>query len=125
MALHHKLCHVLGGTFNLPHAEVHTVVLPHAVAYNAQAAPVAMRAIARALGRDDAAQGLYDLEVALGTPITLAALGMKPPDLERAADLAIKNPYYNPRPITRAGIRALLDDAFAGRRPNPWKGDGN
>ncbi|MBF6567872.1 MAG: maleylacetate reductase [Candidatus Binataceae bacterium] len=119
MALHHKLCHVLGGTFNLPHAEVHTVVLPHAVAYNAQAAPVAMRAIARALGRDDAAQGLYDLEVTLGTPITLAALGMQPPDLDRAADLAIKSPYYNPRPITRAGIRALLDDAFSGRRPNP------
>ena len=37
MALHHKLCHTLGGTYNLPHAETHTVVLPHAAAYNAAA----------------------------------------------------------------------------------------
>lgn len=117
MALHHKLCHVLGGTFNLPHAEVHTVVLPHATAYNAKAAPEAMRRIARALNAKDAAAGLYDLEAALGTPLTLAALGMKPADLDRAADLAVKNPYFNPRPITREGIRALLEEAFAGRRP--------
>jgi maleylacetate reductase len=118
MALHHKLCHVLGGTFNLPHAEVHTVVLPHATAYNAKAAPEAMRRIARALNLSGAAAGLYDLEVALGTPLTLAALGMKLADLDRAADLAVKNPYFNPRPITREGIRALLEEAFAGRRPS-------
>lgn len=117
MALHHKLCHVLGGTFNLPHAELHTVVLPHATAYNAKAAPEAMRRIARALNSSAAAPGLYDLEAALGTPLTLAALGMKSADLDRAADLAVKNPYFNPRPITREGIRALLEDAFAGRRP--------
>jgi maleylacetate reductase len=117
MALHHKLCHVLGGTFNLPHAEVHTVVLPHAAAYNAKAAPEAMKRITRALNSSTAAAGLYDLEAALGTPLTLAALGMKPADLDRAADLAVKNPYFNPRPITREGIRALLEDAFVGRRP--------
>ncbi len=117
MALHHKLCHVLGGTFNLPHAEVHTVVLPHATKYNAMAAPEAMRRIARALGASDAPAGLYDLEVKLGTPLTLEAIGMKRADLDRAADLAVQNPYFNPRPITRDGIRALLDDAFTGRRP--------
>ncbi len=117
MALHHKLCHVLGGTFNLPHAEVHTVVLPHATGYNAKAVPEAMRRIARALGANEAAAGLYDLEAALGTPLTLEAIGMKRADLDRAADLAVKNPYFNPRPITREGIRALLDDAFTGRRP--------
>jgi maleylacetate reductase len=117
MALHHKLCHVLGGTFNLPHAEVHTVVLPHATGYNAKAAPEAMRRIARALGAGNAPAGLYDLEAALGTPLTLEAIGMKRTDLDRAADLAVQNPYFNPRPITRDGIRALLDDAFTGRRP--------
>jgi len=117
MALHHKLCHVLGGTFNLPHAELHTVILPHATAFNAKAAPDAMRRIARALGAAEASTGLYDLEVALGTPTTLSAIGMKREDLDRAADLAVQNPYYNPRPPTREGIRALLDDAFEGRRP--------
>ena len=50
MGLHHKLCHTLGGSFNLPHAETHTIVLPHALAYNAQAAPEAMQRIRRALG---------------------------------------------------------------------------
>jgi maleylacetate reductase len=117
MALHHKLCHTLGGSFNLPHAETHTVVLPHATAYTAPAAPEAMSRIARALRAQSAAEGLYDLAASLGAPTSLAALGLKAADLERAADIAVQNPYYNPRPITREGIRALLQDAFEGRRP--------
>jgi maleylacetate reductase len=118
MALHHKLCHTLGGSFNLPHAETHTVVLPHATAFTAPETPEAMSRIARALGTTSAAQGLYDLAVSLGAPTSLAALGLKASDLDRAADLAVENPYYNPRPITREGIRALLQDAFDGRRPS-------
>jgi maleylacetate reductase len=117
MALHHKLCHTLGGTFNLPHAETHTVVLPHAVAYNSAAAPQAMDRIARALGASSAAQGLYDLAASLGAPVSLKALGMRREQLNQAADLAVQNPYYNPRPVTREGIRKLLEDAFEGRRP--------
>jgi len=117
MALHHKLCHTLGGTFNLPHAETHTVVLPHATAYNAKAAPEAMARVARALGAASAAQGLYDLEVALGTPRSLQELGMPEAGLDKAADLAAANPYANPVPIERAAIRRLLDNAFFGRAP--------
>ena len=118
MALHHKLCHTLGGTFNLPHAETHTVVLPHAVAYNTAAAPEAMQRVARALGVSAAAQGLYDLAASLGAPLSLQALGMRREQLDQAADLAVLNPYYNPRPVTRDGIRKLLEDAFEGRRPD-------
>jgi maleylacetate reductase len=117
MALHHKLCHTLGGTFDLPHAETHTVVLPHAAAYNAPAAPEAMARVARALGVKDAPTGLYDLAKGLGAPIALKDIGMPETGLDRAADLAVANPYWNPRPIERSGIRALLDDAFWGRRP--------
>jgi maleylacetate reductase len=117
MALHHKLCHTLGGSFNLPHAETHTVVLPHATAYTASAAPEAMSRIARALGAKSGAQGLSDLAASLGAPTSLAALGLRAADLDRAADIAVENPYYNPRPITREGIRALLQDAFEGKRP--------
>jgi maleylacetate reductase len=117
MALHHKLCHTLGGTFDLPHAGVHTVIIPHATAYNAGAAPAVMAKIAAALGAETAAGGLYDLAASLKAPTSLEALGMKPGDLDRAADIAVKNPYWNPRPIDRAGIRALLEDAFHGRRP--------
>ena len=118
MALHHKLCHTLGGSFNLPHAETHTIVLPHSVAYNAAAAPEAMARIKRALDSADAATGLFDLAARLRVPLALAKIGMRELDLERAADLAIQSPYYNPRPIELAGIRRLLDDAFHGRRPN-------
>jgi len=117
MALHHKLCHTLGGTFNLPHAETHTVVLPHAIAYNAAAAPEAMDRVARALGADSAAGGLYDLAASLGAPLSLKALGMRREQLDHAADLAIQNPYFNPRPVTLAGIHGLLENAFEGRRP--------
>ena len=117
MALHHKLCHTLGGTFNLPHAETHTVVLPHAAAYNAPASPEAMSRVARALGTDSAAAGLYDLAASLGAPVSLASLGMRREQLEQAAELAVQNPYYNPRPVTREGIRKLLENAFDGTRP--------
>ncbi|HET9625673.1 MAG TPA: maleylacetate reductase [Kofleriaceae bacterium] len=119
MALHHKLCHVLGGTFNLPHAETHTAVLPHAIAYNAAAAPAAMATIARALGRSDgdAARGLYELAGAVGAERSLAALGMPEDGLDRAAEIAAGNPYPNPRPIERAAIRDLLARAFTGAAP--------
>ncbi len=117
MALHHKLCHVLGGTFNLPHAETHTVVLPHATAYNAPASEAAMHRIRRALGTRDAAGGLYDLAQSLGAPQMLKELGLREAALDKAADIAVANPYPNPRLLERDAIRALLDDAFHGRRP--------
>lgn len=117
MGLHHKLCHTLGGTFNLPHAEVHTVILPHATAYNRAATPEAMRMIAAGLGASDAAQGLYDLAARIGAPVALRDLGMPADGLDRAARLATENPYYNPRPVEYAGVRQLLDDAYHGRRP--------
>lgn len=117
MALHHKLCHTLGGSFGLPHAQTHAVVLPHATHYNRDATPEAMQRIARALGSTDASGGLYDLAGAVGTPLSLKALGMREEDLERAADIAACDPYWNPRPIERADIRVLLQDAWEGRRP--------
>jgi alcohol dehydrogenase class IV len=121
MALHHKLCHTLGGSFNLPHAEVHTVVLPHAMAFNAEAAPLAMQKIAAALNRPDAAAGLFDLAADNGAPTALRDIGMRQEDLDKAADIAVSNPYWNPRPFgkeQRNLIRELLQRAFEGSRPN-------
>ncbi len=117
IGIHHKLCHTLGGTFNLPHAEVHTVVLPHAVAYNRDYAPEAMRVAAEALGASDAAQGLYDLTGAIGAPRSLAEIGMPAGGLDRAAALAVQNQYPNPRPIEYGPIRELLQHAYDGTRP--------
>jgi alcohol dehydrogenase class IV len=117
MALHHKLCHVLGGSFDLPHAETHTVVLPHALAYNAPAALQAAERIARAIGARDAAGGLFDLEISLGAPTSLRELGMPKDGIESAADIAMQNPYWNPRPLERGAIRDLIARAWAGERP--------
>ncbi|WP_428360926.1 maleylacetate reductase [Mycolicibacterium sp.] len=117
MALHHKLCHTLGGSFGLPHAETHTVVLPHAMAYNAVAVPAVMDALAAAMNVDDAPAGVWDLVARSGGPTSLETLGMAVEDLAPAAELATAASYPNPRPVTPAGVRALLDDAWRGRRP--------
>jgi maleylacetate reductase len=119
MALHHKLCHTLGGSFNLPHAETHTVVLPHALAYNGPAAPEAMARIAAAIRVPDAATGLHRMEVKLGVPTALRDLGLKEGDLDRACEIALANPYWNPRPIEAAPLRALLQRAWEGAEPQP------
>jgi len=118
MSLHHKLCHVLGGTFGLPHAETHTVILPHAAAYNAGAAPAALDRVARALGAFEAAGALFDLAAMNGAPTSLRQIGMSESDLDKAADEALQSAYWNPRPIERDPIRALLHDAYFGRRPS-------
>jgi alcohol dehydrogenase class IV len=117
MSLHHKLCHTLGGAFNLPHAETHTIVLPHALAYNRAAAPHAMQRIARALHADDAAQAVFDLARDNGAPTALKDIGMKESDIDVALRLALKSPYWNPRAVEGEPLRALLEDAYEGRRP--------
>jgi len=119
VALHHKLCHTLGGSFDLPHAETHAIVLPHALAYNAPAAQGAMGRIARALGGTNAAQAVFDLARDNDAPIALKTIGMKEEDLDRACEIALASPYPNPRPLEHDGIRQLLQDAFDGRRPQP------
>jgi maleylacetate reductase len=117
MGLHHKLCHVLGGTFGLPHAETHTVVLPYALAYNAVAAPDALIALGRALDADNPPGALWDLTGRLGAPRSLAELGLKETDLAQAAAQVAGQPYANPRPVTAEGVREVLQAAFEGRRP--------
>ncbi|WP_321797494.1 maleylacetate reductase [Caballeronia sp. J97] len=117
MALHHKLCHTLGGSFNLPHAQTHTIVLPYALAYNREAAPEAMKRIARALGTEDAAVGVYQLAKANGAPTALKEIGMKAEDVEKAAEIASANPYWNPRPVERDAILSLLQSAYEGVLP--------
>jgi alcohol dehydrogenase class IV len=116
VALHHKLCHVLGG-FGLPHAETHSIVLPHAVRYNHDAAPEAMKRLSRAITVSDAAAGIFDLEKKLGLPMRLADIGMKESDLERAARIAVEAPYPNPRKVEYEPVLRLLRDAYEGRRP--------
>lgn len=117
MALHHKLCHTLGGTFNLPHAETHAIVLPHAVAYNAPAAPEAIAKVAAALDVADVPRALYDLGRTVGGVAGLHELGMPEAGIDQATDLALASPYPNPRPLSRDPIRALIAAAWRGAPP--------
>ena len=117
VGLHHKLCHTLGGSFGLPHAELHTVVLPHALAYNAPAVPAAMQKIAAALQAPSAPAGVFDLAARHGAATSLQAIGMSSSDLDRAADLAMQNSYPNPVPLQRERLRELLQRAWEGARP--------
>lgn len=117
MALHHKLCHTLGGSLNLPHAETHAIILPHATAYNLPAAAAELAPVATMFGNEDAARGLWDFAKSLGAPLALKDLGVAEDDLDRMAELATTNPYWNPREITKDGIRALLGRAWEGAAP--------
>lgn len=117
MALHHKLCHTLGGSFDLPHAETHAVILAHALAFNAVAVPDLLAPVAELFGHGNPGLGLWHFARDAGAPLALRDLGLKEADLDRAADLASANPYWNPRPVTRDGIRGLLQAAWAGDRP--------
>jgi maleylacetate reductase len=117
MSLHHKLCHVLGGTFNLPHSETHTVILPHAIAYNARAEPEVMHTVAKTIGTEDASLGLYDFTGRLGAKRSLRELGMPESGIEKAALFATQNPYWNPRPLEPHSIGELIRRAWAGEPP--------
>ncbi|CAM5293199.1 Maleylacetate reductase [Streptomyces tendae] len=123
MALHHKVCHVLGGMFGLPHAETHAVVLPHVVAHNGPAAPEAIARIAQALRWDDAASGLFDFAGRLGAPRALRDLGMPESGVEQAAELVMRDGYWNPRPVDPIAVCALLTRAWAGEAPSTSPGN--
>lgn len=117
MSIHHKICHVLGGSFDLPHAPIHCLMLPYSTAYNAEAAPEAMACISRALGADSASAALHKLMKTTNKKQTLAEFGMSEADLDRAADIAVQKPYWNPRPVTRDGVREMLQKAWCGVVP--------
>lgn len=120
MAIHHKLCHTLGGTFNLPHAQAHAVVLPHAAHYNCEAAAEPLRRAARALGGREAEEVgslLFALNRKLGIPLSLAEIGLPAAGPAEAARIACASPYYNPRPFQQEPIEALLSRAWRGEAP--------
>lgn len=117
MALHHKLCHVLGGSFDLPHSETHAVLLPHTIAFNANAAPNVMKRLVGAMGSESPVIALCELNKALGVPRSLQALGFNFSDLERATDLVLRDSYQNPRPVARKSISHLLQRAYFGNPP--------
>lgn len=116
-SLHHRLCHTFGGSFNTPHAETHTVLLPHCVAYNAAATLAGTRLLAEAMGVNDAAVGIFELAKTVGAPTTLKDIGVNEADLDQAVAIALIKELDNPEPVTKKRLRALLENAFHGHAP--------
>lgn len=112
--LHHRICHVLGGSFDLPHAETHSVMLPYVIWYNSRAAPEAMARLAHALEVEDVVKGSFDLAARLRTPRSLAELGLAENNLVEASKLVMQSPIWNPRPVSLTDLEQLLQAAYQG-----------
>lgn len=117
MGLHHKICHVLGGSFDLPHAQTHAIMIAHVAAYNADAAPVAMTRLARALKARDAWTGLYELARVLNVPLSLKEIGMPEDSIGLAIERITQNAYSNPRMPDARTLRVMLTRAWNGEPP--------
>jgi maleylacetate reductase len=116
-ALHHRICHLLGGAFDLPHAETHSAVLPHVTALNEHAVPEVAARLAAALGAHDLAGGVYDLARRSGSPTGLRELGLAQSDLDGLAATVAGEAAGNPVPLDERAARELLRRAWAGERP--------
>jgi maleylacetate reductase len=116
--MHHKICHVLGGMFNLPHAQTHAVVLPHVLAFNAPNAPEAERRIAAGFGSATANTGLAALRKAVDAPVALKDYGMPEEGIAKAvAPILAAVPANNPTPVNDDNVAALLRAAWEGALP--------
>jgi maleylacetate reductase len=130
MGVHHRVCHILGGAYDLPHAQTHSAVIAQATAFNAAYAPEAMAAIVRALNdaglpTTDAAQGIWDLARVIGSPTSLRDVGFDSAAIDTVAGLVAASRPTNPRPVDIAGVRSILAAACEGTRPpaheeQPW-----
>ncbi|MFI9605037.1 maleylacetate reductase [Streptomyces sp. NPDC052043] len=114
--LHHKICHVLGGMFDLPHAQTHAAVLPHVLAFNAAHAPEAERRLAAAFDAPDAISGLRALHERLHAPTALRDYGMPESGIVPAARavVAAALTLANPAPVSTDAISHLLRRAREG-----------
>lgn len=118
MGIHHKICHTLGGIFDLPHAPMHSAVLPWAVQYNQGFASTQLNEVAEVLSARSAAQGLWDLAKEVGAQTSLKEIGYPIERTEEVADVISSAKYVNPRPFDKDGIMELLSNANTGSRPD-------
>jgi maleylacetate reductase len=118
VALHHRTCHVLGGSYGLAHAASNAVVLPHAIAYNAPTVPELVQRWGDAMVAPDPAAFAFDLAAGAGLPTSLAELGLPEAALDDAAVRVVEETPNNPRPVDVPSVRAMLDDAWRGVRPS-------
>lgn len=121
MAIHHKLCHTFGGTYNLPHAQAHAITLAYSAHYNRNADIEAMEKLAKALGgtsRDQVGMLIYQLNQKLNIPLALKEIGLPEEGIHAVAKITCESPYYNPRPYELEELEGLLSLAYQGLPPS-------
>lgn len=123
MALHHKLCHTIGGLLNLPHSKTHAIILPHAVAYNEPFVGNCLVPIAELLDHSHASRGLWEFANSLGAPNSLKTMGVTEFDLIKISEIVLDNPYWNPARLRQVPLRQLLYNALEGSPPSAIQGD--
>jgi maleylacetate reductase len=114
--LHHRICHILGGRFDMPHAQTHAALLPHVVGFNEPVLGPLAAKMAVAVGSGRASTGVYDLATRMGLCMALSELGMPEAAIEEVAAEVAADPPANPRAIDEAALRSILRRA--------WEGDG-
>lgn len=120
MAIHHKICHTLGGTFNLPHAQAHAITLAYSVQYNCNADIEAMDELAEALdvsSREEVGLAIYRLNESLGIELALKDIGLPESGPAEVARIVCDSPYYNPREYNYDELEGLLQKAYKGLPP--------
>ena len=117
IAIHHKLCHVLGGYHGIPHGQSNSVILPYAIAYNEMAAPEAMKLITATMGTLSASGGVYEFAREINVPKSLKELGMREEDLDTVARETVATTPFNPKPVDFKSVREMLQQAYEGNKP--------
>ena len=117
MSLHHKICHVLGGLYDMPHAQLHTAMLPHALAYNLPEIGEEKSYLVSALGTEDIATKLFELALELGAEMRLSEMGLPEDGLEAVIERTLASPYWNPRKLESNALHDMLRHAFEGKPP--------
>ena len=126
LGLHHGLCHILGGTANVPHGVANSIILPHAIRFNADATAAQLLPAAQAMGVtsttrkpaaviDALAQKIADLTAEMNLPQRLREAGVPEADLPRLARLGFESQTVqnNPKHIKDAAqIEKLLREAW-------------
>lgn len=112
MGSHHRVAHALGGRFGLPHAALHSVLLPATLAGLEAHDPALARAVLAALPEADPLASMFDALVAVDAPTSLVALGVTPAQARTALE-------------EHGGTPPWVEPALLGRRPSVhvhWQG---
>ncbi len=116
MSIHHKAAHVLGGSFGLHHAKVHTVMQAYVLELLWPSLVNKVKEdIKKSMMHPYPPAALKEAAMAMDLPHTLREIGFREEDIERAADIMMEKPYEAPTEVTKDMLVKLLTNAYNGK----------